>query len=157
VFVALLMIAASASACSSPQTLYAQRTIAEAPLPSITVVQGDAIVVDGQHVRLADIAAPQPAPLARCVAEVAAARQTRLRLVALTQGVHDVTVTPTGEVDEFGRIKAHILFDGQDPTAVLIDEGLALAAGPERTDWCVSFSEARPEAMHIARLSMLGR
>lgn len=153
----LLGLAMLLSGCGRPPSLYAQVSTPSVPVAAITVVQADAIVVDGRHVRLIDMAAPQPAPDARCVAEAVAARQARLRMVALSEGVHAVTISATGRTDDHGRVEAHVLFDGHDPTSALIDEGLAVAPGATRTDWCQPISDAAPGAMHIAMLSMAAR
>jgi hypothetical protein len=142
--------------CTRPASLYAPVSATAAPIADITVLGADAIVVNGQHVRLIDVAAPQPAPRAHCVAEAAIARQARLRLDALSQGVHHVTITPTGGKDDYDRTEAHVLFDGQDPTSTLIDEGLAVTPGPSRTDWCAPLSDAPAGGMHIALMSMSG-
>lgn len=152
-----LVAAVFLSACGRSPSLYAELPASQAPLASIVVVQPDAIVVDGQHIHLVDMAAPQAAPHAHCVAEAAAARQTRLRLIALSEDVHAVEVTPTGARDGHGRIEAHVRFDGQDPAAILIDEGLAVAAGAKATSWCAPISQSVGDAMHIAMLSMASR
>jgi len=145
------------SGCAPAPALYAELPAHLSPATNITVVQGDTIVVNGRHLRLASIVTPQPAPNAKCVAEAVAARQAHLRLVALSQGVQAVAIEPTGKVDGYGRTEANVLFDGHDPTSTLIEEGLALPAAPVRTDWCSPISNARPEAMRIAVLSMTPR
>jgi hypothetical protein len=46
---------------------------------------------------------------------------------ALAQGVEAVSVTPAGGSDAEGHAYAQMRFDGSDPAAVLIEEGLAAA------------------------------
>jgi endonuclease YncB( thermonuclease family) len=137
-------------------SLYAAEPPVAAAPPSIAVLHGDAIVVDGRHVRLVDAVTPQPAPYAHCVAEAMAARQARLRLGALANDVHKVSITPAGGVDAYNRIKAHVTFDGTDPAGVLISEGLAVAPGAGAVDWCGAVSQKADGVRHIAMLSSLG-
>ena len=110
------VLSALLAACTPAQsTLFAKdapAAVAAVSLPRIEVLSGDTIVVDGRHVRLADMTAPQAAPYAHCAAEALGARQARLRIAALSQGVQTVTVTPTGSVDSRNRTLATVYLDG---------------------------------------------
>jgi len=145
-----------ASGCTKPHSLYAEGAPIPAPPADIDVLEADVLVVDGQHLRLVDLVAPQPTPRAHCVAEALAARQARLRLRALSQGVQHVTITPAGAADDYGRTPIHVLFDGHDPGQMLIEEGLAVAPGSTSLDWCAPLSEDPARTRHIAMLSLSG-
>jgi endonuclease YncB( thermonuclease family) len=144
-------------ACSQPHSLYADGpTPAADTVAQISVVQADALVIDGRRVHLVDALTPQGAPDAHCPAEALAARQARLRLAALADRVHHVDIRPTGTLDSYNRVNAHITFDGVDPAEVLIEEGLAVAPQKQAFNWCGPLSEAFPQAQHLAMLSVTG-
>jgi endonuclease YncB( thermonuclease family) len=152
-----LVLSLSISACGQRAALFADsRPEPAEPAPRVQVLQGDVMVVDGQHIHLADTTAPQPTPDARCIAEAVAARQARLRLQQLALGVHRVEVSPTGARDHADRAEARVRFDGQDPGQQLIDEGLAVATRGAPFDWCGPVSKALPRGNHIAMLSLSG-
>lgn len=159
-FAALTLAAMALGACSRPtSSLFAHATPAATAVglaPRIVVLRGDVMVIDGRHVRLANAAAPLPTPSARCPAEAIASRQAQLRLEALTRGVRQATVTPTGGVDDHGRLWARVVLDGADPAKTLIDEGLAVAPQQPGFDWCAAASTTQPAAEHIAMLSYFG-
>ena len=152
-----LGLALTISACGRRPGLYADPSPAAAqPAPTVQVLQGDVLVIDGRHLRLADTAVPQPAPGAHCLAEAAAARQARLRLQELAQGVRHAEVLPTGGHDGDDRAEARVRLDGQDPSQVLIDEGLAVPSGAAPIDWCGPISSTLSQGQHIAMLSLSG-
>ncbi|THD64823.1 hypothetical protein [Phenylobacterium sp.] len=153
---ALLSALVLLTACAPREPLLAAAGPAGPPMPKIAVLQSDVLVVDGQAIHLADVVTPQPSPDARCAAEALAARQAALRLKALASGVIAVGVTPTGDRDGQGRPYAHVLLDGQDPAHDLIEDGLAVAPGGNRFDWCGPISADYPRAAHIATLSFSG-
>lgn len=148
------------SACSpSHSTLFAetqQRTVDRVPPPRIQVLRPDVLVIDGQHLRLADAQTPQPSPSAHCTAEAVAARQAYLRLKGLAEGVSTASIRRTGRVDSDQRAYAHVYLDGVDPALALINEGLAVSGDGQRIDWCAPLSTALPEAERIAELSAVG-
>jgi len=146
-------------ACSSPKSaLFADSAPARQsdPAPQVQVLTGEVVVVDGRHIRLANIATPQASPGAHCVAEALGARQARLRMAELAQRVQRVVITPTGQLDDYDRIEAKVLFDGADPGQVLVDEGLAVPADGSKPDWCGPLSDASAGGRHIAMLSLPG-
>ena len=126
-----------------------------AAAPKIAVLQRAVLVVDGHAVRLADAVTPQPSPDAHCPAEALAARQVALRLKSLANGVHAVTLNPTGAKDAYNRPFAHVLLDGTDPAHELIEDGLAVRPGAA-FNWCAPISASFPRAEHIAVLSFSG-
>jgi endonuclease YncB( thermonuclease family) len=153
---AALLFALFLGACSQHSLFVDDPDAAKVALPHVSVVQADALIVDGRRVHLVDAVTPQPAPDARCPAEALAARQARLRVTALADRVKHVEVRTTGTLDGYNRADAHILFDGIDPAAVLIDEGLAVAPQKQAFDWCGPLSEAYPRAQRVALLSLAG-
>jgi len=157
-YVAIVLLAAlTLGACSQPRSLFMDETQkSAAATTSVSVVQADAIVVDGRRIHLVDALTPQPAPDAGCAAEALAARQARLRMTELAAQTHHVDVRPTGTLDNYNRANAHVLFDGQDPAATLIDEGLAVAPDKKSFSWCGPLSSAFPQAQHLAMLSLTG-
>ncbi len=155
----LLAAGALLAACSSPKSaLFADDAPARQsdPAPQVQVLTGEVLVVDGRHVRLANITTPQASPGAHCVAEALGARQARLRMVELAQRVQRVVITPNGRHDDYDRIEANVLFDGADPGQVLVDEGLAMPADGSKPDWCGPVSDASAGGRHIAMLSLPG-
>jgi endonuclease YncB( thermonuclease family) len=144
------------SACAPRAPLFIEAAPAGQPASRVSVLHSDVLVINGQAVHLADAVTPQSAPDARCTAEALASRQTAHRLQELVQGVRTATVTPTGGRDDLDRPYVHILLDGEDPAHDLIEDGLAVAPGGKRFDWCAPISTSFPRAQHIANLSLSG-
>ena len=145
------------SACSQPRSLFMDEPARSAgPTSQISVVQADALIVDGRRVHLVDAITPQPAPDAGCPAEALAARQARLRMTDLAARVRHAEVRPTGTLDGYNRANAHVTFDGLNPAETLIDEGLAVAPDKQSFNWCGPLSSAFPQAQHLAMLSLTG-
>ncbi|HLZ73756.1 hypothetical protein [Phenylobacterium sp.] len=144
------------SACAPRGLQFIEATQAGPAAPHISVLQSDVLVIDGQTVHLADAVTPQSSPDARCAAEALASRQAAHRLKELVHGVRTVTVTPTGTRDDQNRPNARVLLDGEDPAHELIEDGLAVAPGAKRFDWCAPISAVFPRAEHIAALSFSG-
>ena len=83
------------AACSQPHSLFMDEPArAAGPVSQISVVQADALVVDGRRVHLVDAVTPQPAPDAGCPAEALAARQARLRMTDLAGRARHVEIRP---------------------------------------------------------------
>ena len=102
------------SACR-PAAAPAPKREADVPMrPSVMVLAGDILVIDGQHIHLAGVVTPQPLPAARCWAEAVAAKQTRLQVKALVTSATNIKVTPTGEYDAQRRILGQVNLDGVD-------------------------------------------
>ena len=143
------------TACSQPRSLFMDEPARADAASQVDVVQADALVVDGRRVHMVDAITPQPAPDAGCPAEALAARQARLRMTELAARAHHVEVKPIGTLDGYNRANAHVTFDGLDPGATLIDEGLAVAPDKQAFSWCGPLS-AFPQAQHLAMLSLTG-
>ena len=108
--------------------------------PQVMVVEPDALVVDGRHVRLSNAAAPHLAPHASCWAEVLAARLARQIVQSRFAGAREIVVTPTGGTDGDNRILARVTVDGVDLGQSLLDDGFAAAPRAAPFDWCAPLS-----------------
>jgi endonuclease YncB( thermonuclease family) len=145
---ALMMLALAACAPRAP--LYAEAP--PAPVDVVEVVNADALVVNGQHVRLSDAGAPQPVPEARCWAEALAAGQARGATQRLTATAHHVSVTLTGGRDEYDRALGRVALDGLDLGETLIAQGMAMPSQPA-FDWCGSVSASLSHGARLATLA----
>ena len=146
------LVVIALSACSRGAPLFAD--VQATRSPQVTVVEADALVVDGRPVRLSNANAPQLAPQAHCWAEGLAARQVRETVQGLVAAARDVTVTPTGGTDDDGRILSRVAVNGVDLGETLLKDGLAAAPGEARFDWCAAMSLDR---VRYPRLSALTR
>lgn len=113
---------------------------------SITVLDGDTIVVGQTHFRLVGFDAPElyhP----RCEFEFRLAQKARDRMVALTRG--DLSLEPIAcscrpgaKTCNYGRSCAILRVGGRDVADIMIEEGLAVRYvytwdhPPQRKQWC---------------------
>jgi endonuclease YncB( thermonuclease family) len=125
------------------------------PMPQVLVVESDALVIDGRHVRLANAAGPQAVPHAACWAEAVAAHEARESVRTLVTGARDITMTPTGGVDEYNRAWAHVSVDGLDLGLTLLQRGLAAPRNGTRFDWCAPLSTSIAQGPSISALATL--
>jgi hypothetical protein len=123
----------------------------------VRVLNTDVLVVDGRHIRLADAAAPQPIPDARCWAEALAAKQATLVTRELVRSATQIRVLPTGRKDEYNREIAHVLLDNQDLGHTLHDAGLVAEAAPGRFNWCGPISKGGEGAPDLKSLMDFSR
>ena len=123
----------------------------------VKVLNGDVYVIDGQHVRLAEAATPQPIPDARCWAEALAAKQAAAAARDLFQVARVLRIEPTGKTDEYNRTVAHVFLDNQDLGRSLHDQGLAAETATGRFGWCEPVSQADGGAPDLKALMNLGR
>jgi endonuclease YncB( thermonuclease family) len=134
--------------CSRGAPLYAD---VQAPRsPQVTVLEADALVVDGRTVRLTNANAPQLAPQAECWGEGVAARQARDTVQGLVAEAREVAVTPTGGTDEHGRTFSRVALNGVDLGETLLKDGLAAKPGEARFDWCGPLSTDTTRAPRIS-------
>ncbi len=142
------------TACSRPR---ASQPLAQAstPRPAVVVVEGDALVVDGQHIRLSNAYAPRTAPHAHCWAEALAARQAREALRGLLADAREIKVTATGGVDEYNRALSRVSLDGLDLGETLRAKGLAAVPAAQPFDWCAPLSTDIEHGPPIAVLANL--
>ena len=123
----------------------------------VKVLNADVLVVDGLHVRLADAAAPQPIPDARCWAEGLAARYATAAVRDLVADARDIRVQPTGRTDEHNRSIAHVFLDNQDLANTLHDQGLAATSATGRFGWCTPVSVQEAGAPDVKSLMDFSR
>ncbi|CAN7306133.1 nuclease [Phenylobacterium sp. LjRoot219] len=123
----------------------------------VKVLNADVLVIDGRHVRLADAAAPQPVPDARCWAEGLAARLATAAVRDLVAGARDVRVEPTGRTDEYNRAIAHVSLDNQDLADTLHRQGLVATSSTGRFGWCAPVSLQEPGAPDVKSLMDFSR
>ncbi len=122
----------------------------------VVVLEPDALVVDGRHVRLSNAVAPQLVPHARCWAEAVAARQARDAVRSLVIEARDVTVTPTGGVDEYTRSLSRVSLDGRDLGQALLGRGMAAPPDRRPFDWCAPLSTSLAAGPPLAVLADAG-
>lgn len=136
----LLMLAFASSAHSAP-----------IEPTSVSVIDGDTIVVGADIFRLVGFNTPEPGSGAKCEAERALAASASFRLRQLVSaGGLDLTrmpcACPTGTEGtqrcNYGRLCGVLKAAGRDVGSVLITEGLARAyvcgktSCPRRVGWC---------------------
>jgi endonuclease YncB( thermonuclease family) len=109
----------------------------------VRVLSADAMVIDGNHVRLVNAYAPQGVPDARCWAEATAAQTTLAWVRAKMKDAREISVEPAPGFDEFHRQLAVVKLDGVDLGQEMYENGLAA----RRTDglngrfpWCEPIS-----------------
>ena len=131
------------------------------PGPSVAervqVLQADALVIDGRHIRLADVVAPLPIPHAHCWAEAVAAKQATLAARELVRSSTELRIETTGKRDEYDREIAHVFLDNQDLAEMLHDAGFLADAEPGHFDWCAPVSAGGEGAPDTKSLLDFGR
>jgi endonuclease YncB( thermonuclease family) len=146
-----LVLAAALAACGK----------AEPPLkatapPSITehvrVLDADVLVIDGQHVRLANAYAPESLLHARCWAESVASDHATAFVKDLVQRGRTYEFRPTADLDDYGRTYGRMSIDGADLGDILYNAGLASRPSTPRFDWCGPISKEAQGAPKISSL-----
>lgn len=106
---------------------------------SLTVLDGDTFVLDGEHVRIANIDAPETRD-AQCDAELRLGHVAKRRLEELLAFAPPV-ITRGDPVDgrmkdRHGRTLATISIAGRDAGEILIEEELARPWEGRKRPWC---------------------
>jgi endonuclease YncB( thermonuclease family) len=93
---------------------------------SVIVIDGDTIVVQGEHIRILGINAPELSK-AKCRDETVRGLRARSRLMDLMQAGNVVVERGEGteRFDRYRRTLAHVSVDGVDVGETLMREGLA--------------------------------
>lgn len=103
----------------------------------IYAIDGDTIVMSGEHVRILNIDAPEIGH-PKCDAELRLGLVAKRRMQALIEG-GAVTLQrgDNGRMkDRYGRTLARVIVNGQDAGERLISEGLARRWDGARHPWC---------------------
>lgn len=144
------------SACGEPAR---NRARPADPGPSVaervSVLSADVFVIDGRHVRLANVFAPEPIPRARCWSEAAAAKLAARIVQQMMREAASIEIKPTGERDIYNREVAFVTLGGLDLGQTLYDEGLAARTGLKRFPWCDPLSQQAEGAPTIYSLMEL--
>ncbi len=126
----------------------------------VRVLSADALVIDGQHVRLANAYAPQGVPDARCWAEASAAKQATEWVRTRIREAREVTVQQEEGFDEFHRQLALVSLDGVDLGQQMYETGLASRRSDgrdHRFPWCEPISAKAPDAPMVGSLLDSGK
>lgn len=103
------------------------------------VLDGDTIVLDGVHIRIANIDAPEIHEY-HCDAELRLGLVAKQRMAALLNSgpvaVHPGDPQDGRMKDRYGRTLATIEVDGRDVGEIMIAEGLARRWSGKRRPWC---------------------
>ena len=148
---AALAIASALAACDKPEAPLK----AEAP-PSITghvrVLDADVLIIDGQHVRLANAYGPESLLHARCWAESIASDHAAEFVKQLVERARTYAFALTDKTDDYGRKYATVTIDGADLGDILYDQGFAARPSNPRFDWCQPISQKAEGAPKISSL-----
>lgn len=108
-------------------------------LLSVFALDGDTIVLDGRHIRIANIDAPEIHDY-HCEAELRLGLAAKRRMAALLAGgaivVHEGDPDSGRLTDRYGRTLATVAVDGFDVGETMIAEGLARRWNGHRRPWC---------------------
>lgn len=111
------------------------------------VIDGDTVVRDGAHIRIANIDAPEIRHAA-CDAELRLANIARSRLIALLAAgrveIHVGDPRTSKVKDRFGRTLATLTVNGVDVGNTLIAERLARPWTGRKKPWCQAGGDAKP-------------
>jgi endonuclease YncB( thermonuclease family) len=132
---------------------------AEAP-PSITahvrVLDADVLVIDDQHLRLANAYGPESLLHARCWAESLAADHAAEFVKQLVDRARTYAFELNGKTDDSGRKYATVSIDGADLGDILYAQGLAARPSTPRFDWCQPISQKAEGAPKLSSLYNFG-
>ena len=150
------LLAAALTACA-PREDARTSSRTDVALNDVQATQGDSLMINGKHVRLANAEAPLRTPYARCWAESVAGREARKRLSELATAANEIDIQSTGKTDEYGRTIARVVLDGLDLGDSLVQDGYAVRPGEQPFNWCAPVSTNIENGPNINALSDLGR
>ena len=106
---------------------------------SLTVLDGDTFILDGEHIRIANIDAPETRD-AQCDAELRLGHVAKRRLQELLSAAPPVITrgdpADGRKKDRHGRTLAIITIAGRDAGEILIGEELARPWEGRKRPWC---------------------
>jgi hypothetical protein len=102
------------------------------------VVDGDTIRDNATKTvyRLENIDCPETEERAKCLREREQGKRAKFEAVRLLKGATNITVRPSGKIDDYGRSVAKVNVDGADFGQLMIDRGFARSWRGVREDWC---------------------
>jgi hypothetical protein len=118
----------------------------------VMVLDADVLVIDGQHVKLANAYAPEALLHARCWAESLASDHAAEFVKDLVQRARSYEFKPTGQNDPFGHVLGLVSIDNADLGDILYNAGLASRPADPRFDWCGPISKKAKGAPKISSL-----
>lgn len=102
-------------------------------------LDGDTVILDGQHIRIANIDTPEIHEY-HCDAELRLGLVAKRRMAELLSSgpivVHEGDPGSGRQIDRYGRMLATIEVDGKDVGEIMIAEGLARRWSGKRRPWC---------------------
>ena len=130
--------------------------LAATPPPSITAhvraLDSDVLIIDGQHVRLANAYGPESLLHARCWAESLASDHAAEYVKELIDHARSYDFKANGKTDEYNRAYGLVTIDGADLGDILYAQGLAARPSDPRFDWCLPISQKMEGAPKISSL-----
>lgn len=99
---------------------------------SLRVIDGDTIVVGGEHIRLLDIDTPEIK--GKCLSEKTKAYQAKGFVQGALAG-QPIRIERHGK-GKYGRTLAYIYVNDRNLSQMLLDAGLAREYGKGRKPWC---------------------
>lgn len=111
--------------------------VAPALAANLFAIDGDTIIIDREHIRIANIDAPE-IHHSKCDAEFRLGNAAKARMQALISGGKvEIVRGDNGRMkDRYGRSLGRVLVDGKDVGEILIAEGLARRWDGKRHPWC---------------------
>jgi hypothetical protein len=141
---AAALLALALAACDRPDA-----PLKAEPPASITgnvrVLDADVLIVDGQHLRLANAYGPESLLHARCWAESLAADHAADKVKEIVDHARTYAFQLTGGMDDYGRKYATVTIDGADLGDMIYEQGLAARPSTPRFDWCQPISQKQGE------------
>ena len=118
-------------------SIFLAATLAVTTLASPYIIDGDTIVAGREHIRIANIDAPETRH-AQCDAELrlGLAAKHRLEILLAAGDIEAHQAYANRPRDRYGRTLATITVDGEDVGEILIAEGLARRWDGRRHPWC---------------------
>ena len=102
----------------------------------ITVLDGDTIVIAGEHIRILGMDAPETFH-ARCDDELEFGDRATIHLMDIL-GRGPVELARRSGKDKYGRTLARVTVDGRDVATIMIRDGMAVPYNGKgrRKQWC---------------------
>ncbi len=100
------------------------------------VIDGDTLAFGREHVRIANLDAPDIGSHARCALERQRGQAARRYARALVREAQDIAVVGRQGEDRYGRTLARVQLDGRDFGRLMIAAGHGRPWRGRSSDWC---------------------